>query len=179
MENTTERTLTTEQMIAALTEDFLERDGDTFVRIRRTARLGWEDTLPKDTPYSEMMLHPRTQEDLYRNACGLARDMITAMNTPFRVNVRLSEDTSCTNGRNLYVATRVFDDPDLSLGRKLDTFTGLAVHEGCHLLYTDFKGGIAADNSTVRALQNIIEDERIEFKLIFITHILGIKVQHI
>ena len=154
--------LTTEQMIDALTKDFLDRDGDTFVRIRRTDRLGWEDTMPKDTPYSEKMLKPRNVEELYSNAHSLAKDMITAMNTPFKVNVRLSARSSMTNGRDLFVATKVFDDKDLTLGKKLDTFTGLAVHEGCHLLYTDFRMLASCKNKIIKNLENIIEDERIE-----------------
>lgn len=154
--------LTTEQMIDALTKDFLDRDGDTFVRIRRTDRLGWEDTMPKDTPYSEKILKPRNVEELYSNAHSLAKDMITAMNPPFKVNVRLSMNNSMTNGRDLFVATKVFDDKDLTLGKKLDTFTGLAVHEGCHLLYTDFRMLATCKNKIIKNLENIIEDERIE-----------------
>ena len=67
-----------------------------------------------------------------------------------------------TNGRDLFVATKVFDDKDLTLGKKLDTFTGLAVHEGCHLLYTDFRMLATCKNKIIKKLENIIEDERIE-----------------
>lgn len=155
--------MTTQQKIDLLTKDFLERDeNNRFVRIRRTGRLGWESTLPEDGAYSEFILHPKDQEDLIRNAYRLADDMIKVMDAPFKVNIAITPDQSCTDAQTVWVATKVFDDPDLSTGSKLDTFIGLAVHEGCHLLYTDFKAYGKGDNETVHALQNIIEDERIE-----------------
>ena len=145
-----------------LTKDFLERDGDHFVRIRKSGRLGWESTLPEDGAYSEYMLHPDTQEDLIRNAYKVASDMITVMDAPFKVNIAITPDSSCTDAQTVWVATKVFDDPDLATGKKLDTFVGLAVHEGCHLLYTKFEEGRKCSNQIVHSLQNIIEDERIE-----------------
>ena len=36
-----------EQKIQALKEDFLDRDQTTFVKIRRTGRLGWESSIPE------------------------------------------------------------------------------------------------------------------------------------
>ena len=41
-----------EEKYTLLTRDFLDRDGDTFVRIRREGRLGWEETLPTEGEYS-------------------------------------------------------------------------------------------------------------------------------
>ena len=154
--------LTPEQKYDLLTRDFLERDGDTFVRIRTSDRLGWESTIPEDGAYSAVILNPKSERELYLNAVNLARQMIVAMNTPFRVNVRVSPNRSCTDGHTVYVATKVFDDPELPLGKKLDTFLGLTVHEGSHLLYTDFKELEKNDNIIVHKLQNIFEDERIE-----------------
>lgn len=155
--------MTTSEKIDLLTKDFLERDAsDNFVRIRRTGRLGWESTLPEDGAYSEYMLHPETQEDLIKNAYRMAGEMITVMDAPFKVEVKITPDSSCTDAKTVWVATKVFDDATLSVGKKLDTFVGLAVHEGCHLLYTDFGEFAQAKNETIHALQNIIEDERIE-----------------
>ena len=154
--------MTSSQKIEVLTKDFLERDGDHFVRIRKSGRLGWESTLPEDGAYSEYMLHPDTQEDLIRNAYKVASDMITVMDAPFKVNIAITPDSSCTDAQTVWVATKVFDDPDLATGKKLDTFVGLAVHEGCHLLYTKFEEGRKCSNQIVHSLQNIIEDERIE-----------------
>lgn len=154
--------MNTQEKLDILTKDFLERDGDTFVRIRKSGRLGWESTLPEDGAYSEYMLHPETQEDLIKNAYRMAGEMITVMDSPFKVDIKITSDSSCTNSNTVWVATKVFDDPDLTVGKKLDTFIGLTVHEGCHLLYTDFNGFSQVKNETVHALQNIIEDERIE-----------------
>lgn len=155
--------LTAEQKMDLLTRDFLERDSNNnFVRIRRTGRLGWESTLPEGGAYSSFMLRPRSQEDLIKNAYGLACDMITVMDCPFKVDVRITADGSCTDSKTVWVATRMFDDADLSIGEKLDTFVGLAVHEGCHLLYTKFEASKNCSNEIVHSLQNIIEDERIE-----------------
>jgi len=155
--------MTAEEKINILTKDFLERDAsDNFVRIRRTGRLGWESTLPEDGAYSEYTLHPETQEDLIKNAYRMAGEMITVMDSPFKIDVKITSDSSCTDSQTVWVATKVFDDATLPVGKKLDTFLGLAIHEGCHLLYTDFKVFSQARNETIHALQNIIEDERIE-----------------
>lgn len=153
--------MNTQQKIAVLSKDFLDRDSGTLVKSRETGRLGWESTVG-DGAYSEFILHPKTTEDLIKSAFSLASDMLTVMDTPFKVNVRITSDSSCTDSNTVWVATKVFDDADMTVGRKLDTFIGLAVHEGCHLLYTDFRSPNGKVNSTVHALQNIIEDERIE-----------------
>lgn len=154
--------MTTEQKLALLMNDFLERDGDTFVKVKRTGRLGWENTIPEAGAYSDYMLHPESQEDLIKNAYRMATDMITVMDAPFKVQIRITNDNSATDSGTVWVATKVFDDVDLSNGKKLDTFIGLAVHEGCHLLYTKFDVLSRAQNKIVANLQNIIEDERIE-----------------
>ena len=148
-----------------LTKDFLDRDGDRYVRIRTTERIGWEDTLPKESAYSVMILNPKSDRELYNNAIALARQMITSMDTPFKVTVRVDPTRSCTDSHSVYVATSVFDDPALPLGQKLDTFLGLTVHEGSHLLYTDFQAMRGNDNYVIHQLQNIFEDERIEREL--------------
>ena len=159
--------LTREQKYDILTKDFLERDGDTFVRIRQTDRLGWEDTLPKDSPYSAMILNPKSDRELYKNAMNLARQMIVAMDTPFKVNVYIDSDMNCTDSHSVFVATKVFDDPDLTLGQKLDTFLGATIHEGSHLLYTDWETvkNSKHGNRVLHDLQNILEDEMIERRL--------------
>ena len=153
--------MNTEQKIEILRKDFLDRDGETFVKIRKDGRLGWEATLSGGA-YSDYMLHPRSVEELISNAYRMASDMIKVMDAPFPVEISITGDTSCTDAKTVCVATKVFDDADLSVGVKLDTFIGLAVHEGCHLLYTDFGANGEAENGIVHSLQNIIEDERIE-----------------
>lgn len=154
--------LTKEQKLEILTKDFLERDGDRFVRIRRTGRLGWEDTLPHQGVYSSYVLDSCNQEELISRAYQLASNMITVMDSDKKVRVKITQDDSATDAQTVWVATKVFDEPDLSIGQKLDAFLGFAIHEGCHLLYTDFSAMASIRNKTVHSLQNIIEDERIE-----------------
>lgn len=152
------------ELIEKLSKDWIERDGDSFVRIRKTGRLGWEETLEKGTPYSSYLLGSPTMEDLIQRAYPMAKQTISAMDTPFKVNVKLSESRSCTEAKNVYVATEYFDNGKLSTGEKLDIFLGLTAHEGSHLLYTQFDqmGKAAAVHPLCGNLLNIIEDERIE-----------------
>ncbi len=88
-----------EQKIQTLKEDFLDRDQTTFVKIRRTGRLGWESSIPEGTPYSDYMLSPASDEELIKNSYRLAEDMIKVMDTPFKVRVRISPDSSRTTLR--------------------------------------------------------------------------------
>lgn len=146
----------------ALRSDFLDRDQDNYVRIRRSGRLGWESLIPAGGNYSDMLRDCHGEGDIIKEAYGMARDYIVAMDTPYRVTLRLSPEANCTDSKVVYLATRVFDDADLSDGQKIDTFVGLAVHEGCHLKYTDFSQMATEPNGIVRNLINVLEDERIE-----------------
>jgi len=151
--------------IDALMDDWFTRDGDTFTKIRKDGRLGWEETLKEGEAYSSYFLEAPTQKDLVRRAYPLAKDMIIAMEPPKRVTVKLvnGEESSRTDGAFVHVSTKVFDDGDFSVGEKLDVFIGTTVHEGCHLLYTDFNVLQAAKlKSVIFQLFNVLEDERIE-----------------
>lgn len=161
------RELTPQQKYDLLTKDFLERDGDTFVRVRQSGRLGWEDTLPKDSAYSAAILSPKDGRELLLNATKLARQMITAMDTPYKVNLYIDSERSYTDSKSVFVATKVLDDESLPLGKRLDTFLGLAVHEGSHLLYTDFEASAKSGvrSGLIHQIANILEDEMIERKL--------------
>lgn len=151
-----------QEKITSLRKDFLDRDQDNYVRIRRSGRLGWESLIPAGGNYSDMLRDCRGEADIIKEAYGMARDYIVAMDTPYRVTLRLSPEANCTDSKVVYLATRVFDDADLSDGQKIDTFVGLAVHEGCHLKYTDFSQMASEPNGIVRNLINVLEDERIE-----------------
>ena len=155
-------TLTKEQKTEALQKDFLDRDQDSFVKIRRTGRLGWESLIPSGGNYSDLLRDCSGESDVVKEAYGMARDYIVAMDTPYRVTLRLSPEANCTDSKVVYLSTRVFDDDALQEGQKIDTFLGLAIHEGCHLKYTDFTQMASAPNRIVSNLINILEDERIE-----------------
>ena len=161
------RKATGKELIEKLSKDWLERDGESFVKIRTKGRLGWEESLKEGTPYSSYLLESPTMEELIKRAYALARNTISAMDIPSKVTVRLSGGGSCTEGRNVYVATDYFDDGTLSTGEKLDIFLGLTAHEGSHLLYTEFpimRKAVGVHPLCAKLL-NIIEDERIERNL--------------
>lgn len=159
-----EKVIPTESEVRELLSDWFERDGETFLKIRKTDRIGWEHTIDSHS-YSAYLLEPPTQEDLIKRAYQLAKDMIISMDIPDKVTIRITpDDTSSTNGKLVKVSTRMFDDKELSVGEKLDAFLGTTIHEGCHLLYTDFTVP-PPRIPAVKAIANIIEDERIEEKL--------------
>ena len=155
-------TMTTEQKIQAIRQDFLDRDQDNYVKIRRTGRLGWESLIPQGGNYSDLLRECHRDGDIIKEAYGMARDYIVAMDTPYKVILRLSPEANCTDSRVVYLATRVFDDADLSDGQKIDTFIGLAIHEGCHLKWTEFTQMGEAKNRIIANFINLLEDERIE-----------------
>lgn len=154
----------TDTVIDELLDDWFERDGETFLKIRKKGRIGWEKTLEDGEAYSAYLLEAPTQEDLIKRAYTLAKEMIVVMDPPFKVNVKITTGTgsSFTDSRNVCVNTAMFDDPELSVGEKLDTFLGTAIHEGCHLLYTDFKEMTKITKRVIHHIFNILEDERIE-----------------
>ena len=155
------------ELIEKLSKDWLERDGESFVKIRTKGRLGWEESLREGTPYSSYLLDSPSMDELIKRAYALARNTISAMDIPSKVTVRLGGGGSCTEGRNVYVATDYFDDGTLATGEKLDIFLGLTAHEGSHLLYTEFPmmKKAAGVHPLCAKLLNIIEDERIERNL--------------
>lgn len=156
------KNMTIEEKVALLEKDWLERDGETYVRIRTTDRLGWEDTLPEDSAYSSVILNPATTRDLYKNALSIARNMVISMGHPYKVTVKVDAERNATDSHTLWVATKVFDDESLPLGKRLDVFIGAAVHEGSHLMYTDFTIGQNDKSRLLHAIHNVVEDEMIE-----------------
>jgi hypothetical protein len=163
-----ERPFMTRAEIEDLMHDWFDRDGETFIRISDKDRVGWEDTLDAGADYSTYILESPTQEDLIRRGYTLASEMLTAMNLPRKVRLRISRTgDSATDLKTVTVCTEYFDDKTLTVGAKLDIFMGLTIHEGCHVLYTtptkpeDF----GVNKRIIHTLWNIIEDERIEEKL--------------
>ncbi len=154
--------MTTQEKVDLLRKDFLQREGKNYTSASREGRLGWEKRLSGGDAYSSMMVAPKDDADLHRIAYNHAKEMVIAMNTPFRVKIALTPNSSSTDGRTVSVATDFFDDRTLTPGQKVDIFTGLAVHEGSHLLYSDFSVLNQAENRVIASLHNIIEDERIE-----------------
>lgn len=154
--------MTTEEKVQELSHDFLERDGDKYIKVRRTNRLGWESVRPVKAIYAEHITNTENKELFIKNAYRLASDMLTAMDLPSRVKIQLSPKDSYTDGGTVNVATDVFDDASLDRDSQIDVFVGYAVHEGCHLLYTEFNQMRKTRDKISQSLLNIIEDERIE-----------------
>lgn len=156
----------TDSVIDDLMADWFERDGETFTHIRKKDRLGWEKTLEEGEAYSAYLLEAPTQEDLIKRAYSLAKETIVAMDPPFKVHVKITAGSadkgSGTDGKTVFLSTKMFDDAELSVGEKLDTFLGVTVHEGSHLLYTDLTWLSRVKHPIIKNLWNIIEDERIE-----------------
>lgn len=136
------------------------RDAD-FTKSRKAGRLNWESRLEGKPLSSFNARHGGTQEELMKESYRYASSMIVAMNLPQRPELKLSRD-SFTDHRNIYVATEVFDDRALESGHQMDVFIGLAIHEGCHILYTDASQMSCCKNEVIASLCNVIEDERIE-----------------
>lgn len=154
--------MTHEQKIKAITTDFLERDGDKFVKIRRNGRLGWEDTIPAYGAYSERITRGlNTKIDQYTYAFNCAKDMLKIMGVSNRVHLNVSRVTeSSTNASQMNISTKVFNDRERTYEGKLDVFIGDTVHEASHVLFSDFN--LFTDNKVLNNLANIVEDERIE-----------------
>lgn len=147
------------QIREQLEKDFLSR-GEHFVYSREEGRLRWEKNLNNEA-LSSYISSSETKEEALKQAYSVAREMITAMAPPVPVKVSVNGDEgSYTDGKVLNVSTAHFDDNDISLAEKMDAFVGLTVHEGCHLLYTDFDS--TGSNPVAHNIANIIEDERIE-----------------
>jgi len=162
------KTLSDEELDVLL-KDWFNRDGDTFTKITTKGRIGWEDTLEEGDAYSAYFLEAPTNKDLIERAYSLARDIIVVMNPPKKVSVSLSDTSSFTEGTVVVVATEMFDEKDLSIGERIDTFLGCTVHEGCHLLWTDFyvfkkemRDFMSGGSRIVKTIFNILEDERVE-----------------
>jgi hypothetical protein len=163
-----ERPFMTRAEIEDLMRDWFDRDGETFIRISDKDRVGWEDTLDAGADYSTYILESPTQEDLIRRGYTLASEMLTAMNLPRKVRLRISRTgDSTTDLKTVTVCTEYFDDKTLTVGAKLDIFMGLTIHEGCHVLYTTLTKpeDFGVNKRIIHTLWNIIEDERIEEKL--------------
>lgn len=152
----------TDEQIDALMDDWFDRDGKTFVHKRTEGRLGWEASLESDSAYSEWMLSAPTERELITRAYSLGRDTIVAMDLPHPVRVCISSKASRTDGNSVFIATKVFDEKDMDTSEKLDVFLGLAIHEGCHVLWTDFAAPRLSSTRLCHSIANVLEDERIE-----------------
>lgn len=128
-------------------------------------------TLPNESAYSEYFAGRPDFSDAEKtlmSARQIAQNII-AVTSDRPVTVKVGGATSFTDGNTVNIATDFFDDNGLTPGQKTDIFTGFAVHEAAHLNHSDFgsraklvKGMKPGTARLASAIQNIIEDERIE-----------------
>lgn len=97
-------------------------------------------------------------QDFLRNFnTGLLKKII-----PLYIN---SEDESYTDGKEIMVSSlKDFKNPEQNYYWRLDTMIGLALHEACHCVFSDFDKfkTCAKNNQTIKWILNVIEDEAIE-----------------
>lgn len=162
---TTARTLTTDE-VNELMKDWFTRDGTSFTRITAEQKLAWEPT--NDSAYSSFLFGSKhiTKDSVIRKAYSIARSMLVSMNLP-RFVLHIDKTRNCTDGKHIWVSTTSFDDVTIETGEAIDIFIGLTVHEGLHVLETDFsiKPNPKYEEhelKLIHQLDNIFDDERIE-----------------
>ena len=151
-------------------KDWYKRSGEGYTKSSRfKSRIGWEKSLDEEDSYSSYFWRPKNNVELIRKSYDLAKDMIIVMNPPFKVNIQISQgDENFTNGRKVVISSTIFDNESYSEGEKLDIFCGQTIHEGCHLLYTEFgrfERWSGVRNPVKKFIFNVLEDERIEEEL--------------
>lgn len=147
---------------------WFDRTDGAYVKLVHKDRLDWESTVDMDKGISYYAYGDVGKKDLIKNAYGYGRTTLGAMAIPAKVTLKLSKDRSCTDNKTVWVATSSFDRHDLTPNQKLDVFLGLAIHEACHLKYTNFDVMKAREKEftkIIHHLWNTIEDEMIETSL--------------
>lgn len=145
-----------------LTDWVGNRDKETYVSLREMERLGWEEFM-EDSSYSSFFDSSKELVDVIGRSYRTAKGFLDLMGFEKPVSLKISGSDSMTNGNVVYVSTDVYDDKELSIGEKQDIFIGLTLHEGSHVLYTEFEKIVFIDGNRLKKnLFNIIEDERIE-----------------
>lgn len=114
---------------------------------------------------------------LMSRAYKAVRDMVVILDFPYQVIIRFSNYNKyeIQNGqtpKNIFVGTKVLDDNTKNENEKINIICGLGIHEASHLKYTDRKIIIAgkklysANEKIFESILNVIEDERVEDKLL-------------
>jgi hypothetical protein len=144
--------------------DWIERDKD-FV-FRNEDRSGWEKSHRSSTDYilkGNIPLSPEKEvKELYQ-LCRNRGNNLSPEGVHSNIVFSPKEDTGRTNGKKVFISTRVLDDKTKSFSEKADILLGLTTHEMAHVRSTDFplmKRKIK--NKFNHTIWNILEDERIE-----------------
>lgn len=134
--------------------------GESFTRVTDEARLHWEKTLEEGSALSEFFLKETVdEEEKYKELFKIGNEYLNIMGVPAKVT--FIKHGGATNGKTVAVGTDMFDkDKGLTFHQALDIYIGVVIHEGLHMLHTDFANTFS-DNFT-KFVCNCIEDERIE-----------------
>lgn len=133
----------------------------------------------------------KEKEELIRRSYIATKDLIVILDFPFRIYIQItknSQNTEDDSGKGIYGDRRIclptsivdYYDDDVDDNKKVNTICGLGLHESAHLMYSDWKvyyryistelnpkhelSSQEVDFTT--ALINLIEDERVEDKLL-------------
>lgn len=155
----------TEPEVKLLLKDWYERDPTTFTKLYDT-KVGWQSKYGGALSRYKTNGEEPSFDAALKSARKLASTTLAAMSPSNRLSIQITDKKNATNGRNVYVSAAPFGDKGLSTSEMLDVFVGATIHEGCHVLYTDFHYLNAnKPDKIIHHLWNIIEDERIERKL--------------
>ena len=156
-----------DRLMGILGDDFIERDGHGFIYQAEGQGLRWQDDIPGGDSLSDVFLGMTDKKGILLRAYDIARDTVAVMDTGVRPRIIIDPRNSsgATDGKNLLVTTKVFDDEGIAPGEAADVFVGIVAHEGCHLKWTDFGVVGTIKGRLLHSLHNIVEDERIEHLL--------------
>jgi hypothetical protein len=152
-----------------LMDDWFSREGENYVRLPSSTTAHWRPTSLKDS-YPTFFARKRKSKaadfvlkESHKVASSHLKVLIPGKRIVLMVNK--TNDESYTDGIKVVVSTKMFDETSIDLGEQIDSFLGTALHEGCHVKYTDFSF-VPSRNRVIKTLVNILEDERIEWKML-------------
>lgn len=170
-----------------LMDGWIVRRGDFFTTAFLDSTVAWEEKIDiEEVPFIQYLISSLRLDRYYKTkdlvrikAFAFARNTLHAIDIDtHRHRLTISEGTeSYTDGRKIVISGDVLKIKDKEFDdlSGYDVFIGLALHEGCHILYTEFKEYkeflISKDlpsgaSKIFKYLFNVIEDERIERRLL-------------
>ncbi|MEP2668863.1 MAG: hypothetical protein ABJH04_07705 [Cyclobacteriaceae bacterium] len=118
------------------------------------------------TSYSALILNDKTvsSRDLHKEAFRVAKMFLGTLGLS-KHSIRFTYDSDKTDGNIIWLSTAILEHTPYSNAQRLDTFIGHAIHEGAHILYSDFSCLHYVSGPIHRDVLNVIEDEFIERRI--------------
>lgn len=142
----------------------------------------WGDFLYRRSVYSSSRYSAERIDkvtELISRAMKTTRDMIVILDFPHKLRIVLNQNDyysgNSKEGRLLFLPTKIFDDKKISEDDRINIFCGQGIHESLHLMYSEYRvinylsenwDTLFKYSSIVKLLGNIIEDERVEDRLL-------------